>query len=298
MLVLGLGLLIASPQLWTAFRYYPTSIRLGKTAQQKMERGNIPLSRMLRNLIAPTVEPIDGVFGPEAITFIGIPAVGCALWAWTSWWWVVLGLSTVLAAGSRTPVFRWTHRAHLRLPARYTYFVAVSLAMLAIEGFSVLTTKQQLVVLFLQGVSFLLTNSRLWPMQPYVQRWQRPSEAFATPLARYLAGKPGRVSGLPYPLRTGQVNRIHTLGYNGGSQAHWMATLRQDENPNGSGMHDWLALTADGQALDAYGIRYAYTARPLRGKWHPTELPHLYENPLIQTIPSWRELARRDGPLR
>ena len=70
-LALGLGVLIAAPQLWTALQYYPHSIRLGKTTEQKMDIGNVPVNRMLRNLIAPTVEPVDGVFGPEAMTFIG-----------------------------------------------------------------------------------------------------------------------------------------------------------------------------------------------------------------------------------
>ena len=296
-LALGLGFLIASPQLWTAWWYYPRSIRSGKTAVQKMDIGNIPLSRMLRNLVAPTVEPVDGVFGPEAMTFIGIPALSCTFFSGGSWWWVVAGLSAVLAAGCHTPVFRWTHRVHLRCPARYTYFVGLSLAFLAVEGFRHLPTKTQGLVLLLQSLSLLLTLPRLWPMLPYVQRWERPSRALDTPLTRFLSEpkQTGRVSGLPYPLRTGQVNRIQTLGYNGGSQARWMAAFRQDTNPNGSGAHDWFALNEDGKRLDRYGVRWAYTYRSLTGKWHPTSIPHFYENTLVQVAPDWKEVAQWDS---
>ena len=298
LLALELGFLIASPQLWTAWRYYPHSIRAGKTAAQKMDIGNIPLSRMLRNLVAPTVELVDGVFGPEAMTFIGIPALYCTFFSGWSWWWVVATLSAVCAMGSHTPVFRWTHQVHLRCPARYTYFVGLSLALLSVMGFRHLPEAWQRLVLLLQSGSLILTLPRLWPMIPYVQRWERPSRALDTPLTRFLADRPrrlGRVSGLPYPLRTGQVNRIHTLGYNGGSQARWMAAFRQDTNPNGSGAHDWFALNEDGERLDRYGVRWAYTSRPLRGKWQATAIPHLYENTQAHAVPDWKEVAQWDS---
>lgn len=291
MLALVLGLLIASPQLWMAWRYYPHSIRSGKTAAQKMELGNIPLWIQLRNMVWPSVEPIDGVFGPEACTFIGLPALLCAFFAGYSGWWIVLGLSVLLSMGKHTPLFGWTHALHLRIPARYCYFVGLSLGMLAVVGFRSLAPPFQQLVLLVQSLHLILTLPRLWPMSPYVQRWEQPSEVFNTPLTRFLAGKSGRVSGLPYPLRTGQINQIHTLGYNGGSQAAWMARLRQDPNPNGSGGHDWFSLNEDGPLLDWYGVRYVYTYRPLSGKWQPTSIPHLYENLDAHPPPSWNRLA-------
>lgn len=301
-LAVGIGFLIASPQLWTACRYYPHSIRAGKTTEQKMDIGNVPITRMLSNLLSPTVEPIDGVFGPEAMTFIGIPALVCLPFAGWSWWWVVAGLATVLAMGRHTPVFRWTHWLHLRCPARYTYFVGLSLAMLAVDGYQSFSAAGQQLVLLLQSVSLLLTLPRLWPMKPYVQRWERPSQAFNTPLTRYFAScggsATGRVSGLPYPLRTGQINQIMTLGYNGGSQATWMARFRRDSNPNGSGAHDWFPLNADGPALDWYGVRWAYTGRRLVGKWCSTPLPRLYENRQASSIPSWKEVSAWYGVIR
>lgn len=126
-LAVSLGVLIASPQLWTALRYYPHSIRSGKSAQQKMALGNIPLSRLLRNLVAPTVEPVDGVFGPEAMTFIGLPALLCLLVAPWSVWWVLAGVTGLLAMGTHTPLFSLTSWAHLRIPARYCYWVSVKI---------------------------------------------------------------------------------------------------------------------------------------------------------------------------
>jgi hypothetical protein len=71
-----------------------------------------------------------------------------------------------------------------------------------------------------------------------------------------------------------------------------MAQFREDTNPNGSGAHDWFALNEDGEQLDKYGVRYAYTYRPLSGKWQPTPIPHLYENGLAKTPLSWE--AMRD----
>lgn len=288
--------LIASPQLYHALRYYPHSIRAGKSAAQKMELGNIPLSRLLRNLIAPTVEPIAGVFGPEAMTFIGLPALWCLPWAHSTFWWGVGGISLLLAMGKSTPLFPLTHRLHLRIPARYCYFLSLALAFLSLEAlkrasrpFGPLSPSW---LTLLQMGSLVLTLPRLWPMLPYVQRWDSPERAFHSPLASSLFAKTGgyRVSGLPYPLRTGQVNQFMTLGYNGGSQAKWMAAFRQDPNPNGSGGHDWFKLNEDGPLLDWYGVKYAYTYRPLRGKWKPTQIRHLYENTQAQSPPTWKEV--------
>jgi hypothetical protein len=240
--------------------------------------GNISLWHQLRQSACPTTAPIDGVFGTEAVTFIGLPALCLAPFAGASWWWVVLIVSSLLAMGHRTPLFRWTHWLHQRIPARYTYVVGLSLAMLALAGYQSFSAAGQRLVLLLQGLSLLFTLPRLWPMTPYCQRWECPSQAFDTPLTRFLSAKNGRVSGLPYPLRTGQINRIRTLGYNGGSQSQAMAQARGDPNPHGSGAHDWFALKEDGPALDAYGVRYAYTYRRLSGTWRPTSIPHLYEN--------------------
>lgn len=290
---LVLGGIIALPQLIVSLRYFPRSIRSGKTAAQKQELGNIPLTRLTSNLVYPAVHPIDGVFGPEAMTFIGLPALVCTLLAYSPFWWVVVGVSTLLAMGTYTPLFRLTHRLHLRIPARYCYFVSLGLAFLAIEGFATLTPSWQRIVLFLQAAHLVLVLPRLWPMLPYVQRWSRPSDVMDTPLTRFLGTHLGgwRVSGLPYPLRTGQVHGFRTLGYNGGSQAQWMATFRGDTNPNGSGGHDWFALNEDGDKLDWYGVKYAYTYRPLTGKWTPTAIPHLYENTKARPAPAWDDLA-------
>ena len=127
--------------------------------------------------------------------------------------------------------------------------------------------------LCLTATDLLFASSYLWPMRPYCQRWERPSKVFDTPLTRFLAKvKPqGHPSGLPYPLRTGQVNRIRTLGYAGASCPQWMRDTRR-------GTHDWFLEDADGKQLDDYNVRFAYTYRPLRGKWKTTPIPHQYQN--------------------
>lgn len=271
-----IALLLASPQLWHSLRYYPKSLRYRQTFEQKSEVGNISLWRQLRQAIHPTTAPVDGVFGTEACPFIGLPAFLLVPFAPPSIWWLVLVVSISLSLGRRFPFFYRTHWLHLRIPARYTYFTALSLAMLSISAFDRLTTTQQSLVLLMQAFSLIMVSSRLWPMQPYCQRWERPEASFTHPLAVFLAGKPGRVSGLSYPLRTGQVNRIRTLGYAGASGPQAMRNIRR-------GTHDWFLEDEDGQRLDAYGVMYAYTYRSLQGKWQPTAIPHLYQNLVLSS---------------
>lgn len=295
LLALALGFLISLPQLLPALRYYPHSIRSGKTAEEKQALGNVPLNALWWGLVWPTrleqEGQVDGVFYPEVVASIGLPALLLACLGSSPFWWAVCLLSLLLAMGKHTPLFRWTAPLHLRIPARYVYFVGLSLAFLSIEGFSSLSNylnSYQLAILLALQCASLLTHASLWPMGRWVQRWDRPSRADRHPLVSYLRSSPsGRISGLPYPLRTGQLHQLHTLGYNGGSQARWMATLRGDENPNGSGGHDWFATGLDGPSLDAYGVRWAYTYRPLRGKWHPTPILHLYENVDAKEPPAW-----------
>lgn len=287
---LGLGFLIASPQLLAAWRYYPRSIRSSSSASDKQAIGNIPVLEQLKRAMGIGLDqPCDGVFGPEANTFVGLPAVILTFLSPPSPWHIILITSLLLASGKHTPLFRLTSKLHLRIPARYCYFTALSLAFLAIDSLASFPVALQLIVTLLQAWSLVLLVPQSFPMEPYVQRWNYPSRAFCTPLTQFFGSQPGayRVSGLPYPLRTGQINRIHTLGYNGGSQAKWMAKFRNDTNPHGSGAHDWFMTQEDGKKLDEYGVRFAYTYRPLSDKWKPTMIPHLYENSDVMQYKEW-----------
>ena len=288
-LVLGtvIGLGIALPQLIPALRYYPHSIR----SRPRLKERGIPARVLLKGLLTPRpCDQIHGLFFPEVCVFVGWLPLLAAWFAPLSWWHGVLSVAVLGAlSGWVLPGFR--------LSARFCWLISMSLICLSLNGLSQLPVRQEVTILMvtLQLCSLLLASWKLLPMQPFCQRWERPSVAFGTPVARYLmAALTGRVSGLSYPLRTGQVNRIQTLGYNGGSQPRWMARLRRDSNPNGSGAHDWFASNPDGRLLDWYGVRYAFSYRPLdrlSPKWHLTVIPHLYENVHVNAPPSWDELA-------
>ena len=274
--VLSIGLVIALPQIIPALRYYPRSIRARQSAAAKQAIGSIPLKDQLQRAVGLHMpDPVDGVFGPELCTFVGFPGFLCALLAPWSGWHLLLAVGALLAMGRHTPLFGLTHRVHLRIPARYCYLVNVALGFLAVAGFQQLPVAYQPLVLLLQAWHLVMVLPRLWPMRPFVQRGERPSRAFSTPLAKALTGVKGRVSGLPYPLRTGQLTRTPTLGYCGGSASQALVAFR-GETPTGG--HDWFGSEADGPRLDAYGVRWAYTYRPLTGKWQPTGIPHLYYN--------------------
>ena len=288
LLAVLLTVLIAWPQLLATATYYPQSIRAGRSADEKQAAGSIPLWRLLKGTVWPDLNPVDGVFGVETLTFVGLPAMLCLIAVKPGgFWWGVLAVSMLLSMGRHTPLFRLTHRLHLRLPCRYTILLSISLVTLTIQGFSSLSLSTQRAAILLQIIHLAIVLPTLLPMTPFVQRWSYPSDAFSSPLASFLEGKSGRVSGLLYPLRTGQINRIMTLGYNGGSQPRWMAEFRGDGNPDGSGAHDWWALNEDGEALDRYGVRWAVTQRPLSGKWIPSQLRRVFENTQAGNPPRW-----------
>ena len=301
-LATALGMLIAWPQLWQTWHYYPCSIRHGKTYAQKTDIGNLSLRRLLLGGLTTRLHDVpDGVFYPEACWYIGLVGLGSACYAfWIGvvpvWLVVVLGCAVCLSTGRRTPTNRLFAWAYWRIPARFTYVIGLVMAWCAVLAFQHLSLRIPdrvvWVLLLLQMFDLVMNLPQVLPMQPFVQRWERPERAFGGTLPQFLRlhSQGYRVSGLPYPLRTGQVNRIMTLGYNGGSQAQWMATFRHDLTPNGSGAHDWFALNEDGKALDTYGVRYAYTMRPLQrvhSKWQPTSIPHLYENTHANAAQPW-----------
>lgn len=283
-----IGLVLGLPQLLPALRYYPQSIR----SRPRLKERGIPARVLLKGLLTPRpCDQIHGLFFPEVCVFVGWLPLLTVWFAPLSWWHGVLGVAVLGALSGWAP-------PGFRLSARCCWIVSISLAFLSLHGLPYLPWDGNTLLLLgvLQLLSLLLASWTLLPMSPFCQRWERPSVACGTPLAQTLmvSAPTGRVSGLSYPLRTGQVNRIQTLGYNGGSQPRWMARLRRDSNPHGSGAHDWFASNHDGRRLDWYGVRYAFSYRPLHrlsSKWRLTDVPHLYENLHANAPPSWDELA-------
>src|SRR3990167_3758504 len=72
-------------------------------------------------------------------------------------------------------------------------------------------------------------NRECFPPRPYCELWQKPSRAFNTPLTLYLEKNLGddKVSGLPWPLFTGHINKLKTIGYCGSMQTKEMWAWRK-----------------------------------------------------------------------
>lgn len=136
-------------------------------------------------------------------------------------------------------------------------------------------------LLLLQGFDLWLHNHSLIPTRPYCELYRKPSSAFkGNRLVKYLESHLGefRVSGLPFPLFTGHINRFKTLGYSGGMQLKLMAKWRNDANPNGSGEHDYFRSNSDTERLTRHRVLFAYT-RQRPDRWLETPIQHLWRNP-------------------
>ena len=236
-LAILLGLLIGGIQILQTAFYYQKSIRSGKTYAQLTEIGKVSPLQFLRGLIRPLpIRMVDGLFSTEITASVGLTGLALAFLARDVRLCGALILFILLAQGGW--LFRLTSKFQLRLPARWTYFSGLTLAVMATQGFSTLSLLSPItnLLLILQCLNILLIHPKLWPMKPFCQRIEKPSWAFREEAVAHLRGKP-RVQGLPYPLTTGQIHHIKTLGYSGGSQLKAMAWLRGDTNPNGSGDH-------------------------------------------------------------
>ena len=117
-------------------------------------------------------------------------------------------------------------------------------------------------------------NSQCLPPRPYCELWQRPSRVFNSKLTAFLEANlgGGKVSGLPYPLFTGHVNSIQTIGYCGSMQTKEMWAWRK------SFRHDPFIDGVDEDDLTKHGIQYAFSRKRL-DRWSETPIKHLYRNP-------------------
>ena len=233
-LAILLGLLIGGIQILQTASYYQKSIRSGKTYAQLTEIGKVHPLQFLKGLLRPLpIRMVDGLFSTEITASVGLTGLLMASLTRDVRLWGLLVVFMLLATGGW--LFRLTAKFQLRLPARWMYFVGLTLVVMATLGFSQLSLMHPMtyVLLIAQVANLILVHPKLWPMEPFVQRLERPSQA----CRGHAPFTTQRVQGLPYPCTTGQLHHIKTLGYNGGSQLKAMAWLRGDTNPNGSGDH-------------------------------------------------------------
>ena len=270
-----IGTLIGLPQLIPFFKYLPKTIRTNKHD----EIGKVKLSH-LWTLIFPGLNKPHNVGFWETSCYVGI--VPLMLIAYSialspnsiSQVWILGVASYILAMGAFSQYLP-------RIPARWLWSFQFSLGWLAVSSIHHLSLDGAWVwsLLIIQGFDLWWHNRGILPSKPYCELPNRPSFAFNTRLTRYLEGCQDRVSGLPFPLFTGHINRLKTLGYCGGMQLKLMAKWRNDTNPNGSGEHDYFRSNYDGEQLDRARVRYAYSTAPI--PWEPTSLKRLYRNPRI-----------------
>ena len=271
-----IGLLIGSVQLIPFLKYLPKTIRTNKVSNI----GKVPWWHF-SSLVFPKAFRfyINGVGHWETSYYIGIIPL-LTIWYTTSRAVVLVILATWLMLG--------LFSRHLpRIPARWSFTFQFSLIWCALSGLNNLNLPNTVLFLLclIQAFDLLTNNLDLLIIRPYSELWNRPSHAFNTRLTRFLEAestKKGiyRVSGLPYPLFTGHVNRIRTLGYSGGMQLKLMAKWRNDNNPDGGGAHDFFKGGGNPDDLTRYRVKFAYCAsQPLN--WERTDIPRLWRNPKV-----------------
>lgn len=275
-----LGGLIGLPQLIPFLNYLPKTIR----TRPPGDKGIIPAWHLL-SLFVPKLfrlSKVSGVGYWEMNYYVGIvPLVLLLLYASKSAVWLLGIVSLTLMLGA--------FRRHLpRIPARWCFSFQFALGWLATVAFNncCIDSKVWLSLILLQAFDLWLNNSFLTVTSPFSELPKKPSLAFNTRLTRFLEANLGdaRVSGLPYPLFTGHVNRLRTLGYSGGMQTKEMAAFRGDTNPDGSGEHDWFQSHThkDDDRLTRYGVKYAFSRKRLA--WPATSVRNLYENPQYSAV--------------
>ena len=270
-----IGLLVGSIQFIPFIKYLPKTIRTKKVGLL----GILKVSDFLE-LLWPQRVSKHGVGYQELSFYMGLVAVLCLPFSTSRAIWIIL-LSALIMLGIGR---KWLPR----IPARFGFLLTIGLGWCATNGLSnmALTYHSLLALVFLTYFDLFWHNSTLDPHLPHSELPNRPKWAFQTALTTFLEAnsKGFRISGLPYPLFTGHINRLQTLGYSGGMQLKLMSKWRQDNNPDGGGEHNYFQSHEDNELLDRYRVRFSYQGKG--HDWLSTPVRGLWENPRLQGSPS------------
>lgn len=270
LLWIPIGLLIGAVQLYPFIRYLPKTIRANKVSSI----GKVPWWHFF-SLIFPKAFRfnVSGVGYWEMSYYVGVIPI-FTIWYTQSRAVFLMAVACVLMLGLGSSYLP-------RIPARWSYIFQFGLIWSAISGLVHLGPPDTVlwVLILLQTYDLLANNGPLLVNHPYAELYNLPSRSFNTRLTCFLASRRGdhRVSGLPYPLFTGHINEIKTLGYSGGMQLKLMAKWRKDSNSDGSGQHDFFKGDGDPNDLTRYRVKFAITSA--RTDWRDTQIKHLYANP-------------------
>lgn len=276
--------------IWTSM-YYKRTVRTKTTYEQKAI-GSVPIWHFI-SLFIPMNLNFNGVLYVELTYRVG-RIIALAALLGMEWPFGLLGLLSfwmMMGKYLKAPIL-------LRIPAKWSYCLSWCLVLLGMGGLSSLDGDLLLMICLAQLVDVLVTHPSIMFMWPFTEWAEKPSRLFhGRRLVQYLYSHLDqcRVSGLPWPLRTGYINKFRSLGYKGGSCLKAIAKFYNFDS-NGSPYHDWFMLRKDDEELDKKGVRFAYSTKELEGKWKPTPIKHLYENENIRldwkiTQPPEKEFA-------
>ena len=191
----------------------------------------------------------------------------------TSRIWPIAIVSAVFSLGILRHVFPRIHERWLIVLQFCLGWMAVS----ALNNLNLATTTM-CVMVFVHAFDIYWHNRTCLPATPWVELWDKPSRAFGRTslikeLKRELKDSDFKVAGLPYPLFTGHIQGIYTIGYCGSMQTKEMWAWRK------SFKHDPFIDGVNHDDLTRNGVKYAVT-RKRPDRWNKVYgTKHLYRNP-------------------
>ena len=276
-IIFPLAIVIALPQIIAYLRYYSKSIRTEHTYEDKVIIGKVSPWRYLTTFIPLDIKNYIYDVGYWETAFYLTPLVFFFALFGNPFGWMFVLFFILLSSGGM--VFKLLSPFMARFPQRWGYFACLGVIILSVEGLRTFNLPAtNLILLNILLGSMLLFNRSLLPIYPFVQWTKKPLEYFKTPLLSYLRGHSGRfrVSNLPYPVYSGQIAHIKSLGYCGGNHYKWLGKLRNIPK-QGAGGYNWFEFKEDGEDLDAFGVKYHIGERPSK-RWKKVKGFNLYKN--------------------
>ena len=239
----AIGLVIGLPQVIPFLKYLP------KTIRGKVE--------------APSDSPTEKRF-----YFGVIPIILLLLNPQWRFLWILAPMALMLLP--KSSMFRVPQRVMI-----ISVYIAIWFALQALQSEYQMESYTLMALLVIQCLDLWLHNRKLLPPSPWCELWQRPSRAFNTKLTRFLEANLGnyKVAGLPFPLFTGHVNNLRTIGYCGSMQNKLMWKWRK------SFRHDPFIDGVKDDDLSRFRVKYAFSRK--KPNWPGTGVKYLYRNPAI-----------------
>ena len=239
-----LGILIGIPQLFAFVAYLPKTIK--RFSEQCEETPEV-----------------------ERRFYVGVIPIMLLPFSTSSVWLLAI-VSCLATLGMGKRFFPRVHE-------RWLIVLQFSIGWMSVSALNNLNldVAQLYAIVILHAFDLYWHNREALPPRPWCELWQKPSRVFNTKLTQFLEQNLGdyKVSGLPWPLFTGHVNRLKTIGYCGSMQTKamwaWRKSFRHDPFIDGVNEND----------LTRNQIKFAFSRKRL--DWPKTPIRYLYRNPSI-----------------